>query len=86
LKQRSSVDLPQPDGPMMAVTARCGAVIVTLLTAATLPKYALRSLVAMQGLASSAMGAGSTARSCTTGVTARGDWIGRTSVDWSTEP
>jgi hypothetical protein len=42
LKHRSRVDLPHPDGPMMAVTAFCGIEIDTSLTAAVSPKNAER--------------------------------------------
>ena len=37
LKQRSSVDLPQPDGPMMAVTRLAGKVRLMFLSAWILP-------------------------------------------------
>ncbi len=37
LKQRSSVDLPQPDGPMKAVTRRLGIFIDTLFSAMSSP-------------------------------------------------
>jgi hypothetical protein len=38
LRQRSSVDLPQPDGPMIAVTSFCGKVSATSRTAWVEPK------------------------------------------------
>src|SRR5258708_36703863 len=40
LRQRSSVDLPQPDGPMIAVTSFGGTSSVTSRTACVSPKYA----------------------------------------------
>jgi len=50
-KHRRNVDLPQPEGPMMAVTAFCGIDADTFLTAALSPKKAVRSRVTMHGLA-----------------------------------
>src|ERR1043166_6642066 len=40
LRQRMNVDLPQPDGPMIAVTDRSWKCIVAPRTACTAPKYA----------------------------------------------
>src|ERR1700722_8103189 len=40
LRHRSNVDLPQPDGPMIAVTSRSGKSNDTLRTACVLPKNA----------------------------------------------
>src|SRR5687768_13079549 len=42
-RQRRKVDLPQPDGPMIAVTSRSRSSSVTLRTPVALPKYAVRS-------------------------------------------
>ena len=39
-EHRSRVDLPQPDGPMIAVTNRSGRDTETLRTAHDVPKYA----------------------------------------------
>jgi len=48
-RQRSSVDFPHPDGPMMAVTAWAEIDIDTSLTAGLSPKNADKCLVTMQG-------------------------------------
>jgi len=85
LKQRSSVDFPQPDGPMIAVTACCGIANETFLTAATSPKKAERFSATMHGAARSEATVGSGARTCTVGVASRAGFSGNTSVDWSTE-
>src|SRR3954468_12492998 len=83
LKQRRRVDFPQPEGPMMAVTACCGIDSETFLTAATSPKNALSASVTMHGAASFAGAVGSSARSCTVGVTTRAGLARNASVDWS---
>src|SRR6476661_8305564 len=46
LRQRSSVDLPHPDGPMIAVTSRSRKSTETLRTAGCLPNQAERSTTA----------------------------------------
>src|SRR4051794_33356766 len=48
-RHRSSVDLPHPDGPMIAVTSFDGKSSVTSRTACVDPKYACRSWVCMAG-------------------------------------
>src|SRR5258706_15800043 len=45
LRQRSRVDLPQPDGPMIAVTSFGGMSSVTSRTACVSPKYAFNPMV-----------------------------------------
>src|SRR6476661_9419468 len=49
LRQRSSVDLPHPDGPMIAVTSFDGKSRVTSRTACVAPKYAWRARVCIAG-------------------------------------
>src|SRR5678815_4217148 len=66
LRHRSSVDLPQPDGPMIAVTSRSRNVIETSRTASADPKNAqsalasrrIRSAPAAAGGATAAVGRG----------------------------
>src|SRR4051812_7440945 len=48
LRQRSSVDLPQPDGPMIAVTRPVATAKVTSRTTRAAPKYASSDSAAMQ--------------------------------------
>ena len=48
-RQRRIVDFPQPDGPMIAVTASWGIATETSFTAGVSPKNAVRFLVTMQG-------------------------------------
>src|SRR4051812_25328574 len=60
-RQRSSVDLPHPDGPMIAVTSFCGKESETSRTACVGPKYALSSCVFIAGGADSKLGGGTTA-------------------------
>src|SRR5450432_1962463 len=52
LRQRRKVDLPQPDGPMIAVTWRSCTSMPTPFTAWTLPKYASSEPTRMRGTAS----------------------------------
>src|SRR6266550_8236040 len=85
LKQRKSVDFPQPDGPMMAVTACCGISSDTFLTAATSPKNADNFLETMHGAAANDAAVGSGERTWTVGVASRAGFSRTTSVDWSTE-
>src|SRR2546423_10039863 len=47
-RQRRKVDLPQPEGPMMAVTERSARSTDTWRTAWTAPKYAFSSATAMR--------------------------------------
>lgn len=47
LKVRRSVDLPQPDGPMKAVTRPSGMASVMCLRAWNLPYHTLRSFTAI---------------------------------------
>src|SRR6478609_8836753 len=54
LRQRRSVDLPQPDGPMIAVTCPAGTPNDTSRTTRAAPKYASRDSAAKQGDASPA--------------------------------
>ena len=81
------MDFPQPEGPMIAVTAFCGNVAETFLIAGVSPKYAVRSRVTTHGLARSTAGRGSGTLSAgaatLTGVSRT--WR-TTSVDCSTEP
>src|SRR5438045_527866 len=49
LRQRRNVDLPHPDGPMMAVTSRSRSAIETSRMAADAPKYADRLSVSSRG-------------------------------------
>src|SRR5436190_18430417 len=49
LRQRSSVDLPHPDGPMIAVTWPCVTPNVTSRTTRDAPKYASSPCVATTG-------------------------------------
>src|SRR5690348_931600 len=51
LRQRRNVDLPQPDGPMMAVTCLSCRSMLAPRTADDGPKYALRSSTRMRGQA-----------------------------------
>src|SRR5688572_26976838 len=53
-RHRKNVDLPQPDGPMTAVTLRSGIASVTSLMACTAPKYALSSCVPRRDFAARA--------------------------------
>ena len=69
LRQRSSVDLPQPDGPMIAVTSRSRKVIETPRMTSDVPKNALSPLassrtrsVALGSAAARAAGVGRGAR------------------------
>src|SRR5438045_9647002 len=48
-RQRSSVDFPQPDGPMMAVISRSRTSIVMLRRTRDRPKYALSRSVERRG-------------------------------------
>src|SRR6476661_9810382 len=57
LRHRSRVDLPQPDGPMIAVTSRSRNVIETPRTASADPKNAL-SVVASRRIRSAPCAAG----------------------------
>src|ERR1700722_7829188 len=52
LRQRKKVDLPQPEGPMIAVTRRSPKAKLTSLTACCSPKYAFRPSTVSSGLAS----------------------------------
>src|SRR6266704_1536721 len=81
LKQRRSVDLPHPEGPMMAVTACCGISSDTFLTAATSPKNADRFLETMQGAAARDAAVGWGERTWTVGVASRAGLSRNTSVD-----
>src|SRR6476659_3634691 len=49
LRQRSSVDLPHPDGPMIAVTSLAGNDSETSRTACVEPKYAFNARVSIAG-------------------------------------
>src|SRR5256885_9692040 len=51
LRQRRKVDLPQPEGPIIAVTDRSRRLRETPRTACTRPKYASRPPTAMRGAA-----------------------------------
>src|SRR5579863_2611197 len=56
-RHRSNVDLPHPDGPMMAVTNRSGSSTDTLCTAHDAPKYAFnRSTDSLGASVGSALG------------------------------
>src|SRR6185312_2128910 len=54
LRQRSSVDLPQPDGPMIAVTSPVGTAKVTSRTTRDEPKYASSDSTPIAGVAACA--------------------------------
>src|SRR3569623_565541 len=56
-RQRRKVDLPQPDGPMIAVTRRSVMFMVTSFTACTLPKYAFSAPTWRRGGASDCVAA-----------------------------
>lgn len=87
LRQRSNVDLPHPDGPMMAVTACWGNDADTFFTAAALPKYAVRFRVTMHGLALSMATVGSGTLMAGAETLPGLSRLSRTtSVDCSTEP
>src|SRR5262245_45679891 len=58
LRQRSSVDLPQPDGPMTAVTSRSRNVIETPRTASADAKNALSVVASRRIRSASAAGGG----------------------------
>src|ERR1700686_3225862 len=85
LMQRSNVDLPHPEGPMIAVTACCGTTMEISLIAGVSPKNAHRSLVIMHGF--SAVAASRDSGAAGRGATTRGITRGsrETSIDWSTE-
>ena len=57
LKERSSVLLPQPEGPMMAVTLCPGTSSVTCLSAWCVPYHRSKSRVTMHGAAVPGSGA-----------------------------
>src|SRR6266566_4236925 len=54
LRQRSSVDFPHPDGPMIAVTDRPGISSVTSPTAWVAPYHAFRRSVRIAGVSTAA--------------------------------
>src|SRR6185437_8501853 len=89
-KHRSSVDFPQPEGPMMAVTKRSGSDNVTLLTARVPQKNASRSSAARRAAdASVARGALTTTLTEGTLPAPRGDGPapGRAARDsWEADP
>src|SRR6185369_8040523 len=57
-RQRSSVDFPHPDGPMIAVTSLDGKSSVTFRTACVTPKYACKARVSIAGAAGRSTGRG----------------------------
>src|SRR5215218_73222 len=61
-RQRSSVDLPHPDGPMIAVTSLCGKLSETSRTACVEPKYAFSARVSIAGAAASTLTGGISTR------------------------
>jgi hypothetical protein len=83
--QRSKVDFPHPEGPIIAVTACCGTTIEIFLIAGVWPKNADSWLVIMHGFAEAAASraSGAVARGATTRGIMRGSE--ETSIDWSTE-
>src|SRR5579883_2977968 len=70
-RQRSRVDLPHPDGPMIAVTKRSGRASVASLTACRAPKYASRDSAASRGAGAASGVARATPAAGAGGVTAR---------------
>src|SRR6185437_13434457 len=56
LRQRRKVDLPHPDGPIIAVTWRSRTCMLTRFTACTLPNHAFSEATRMRGRATSAAG------------------------------